>query len=144
MSANQTVDPRPAQQPAAEPRYLSPREQRRARRDASGGWAGGLILVLLGLIFLLQSLGVPLIGNWWALFVLLPAIATLGAALNRYVDDGGIISGAVIAPAIVGLGFVALAGALFFNIDVGRIWPIGLIVVGVGVFIAGLLRPSAS
>ncbi len=139
MSANQPISSHPAEQP----QYLTRREQRRAARYAAGGgWVGGIILILLGGIFLLENLGLPTIGNWWALFVLLPAVATLGAAWSRYIDDGGVISSAVISSAVVGLGFVALAAALFVGLDLSLIWPVGLILIGIGVFAGALLRPS--
>ncbi len=150
MSANEPISTQPVNPPAAQPQYLSPREahraaraERRAARYASGGgWVGGVILILLGGIFLLENLGLPMIGNWWALFVLLPAVATLGSAWNRYIDDGGVISSAVISPAVVGLGFLVLTAILFVGLDLNLIWPVGLILIGIGVLAGALLRPA--
>jgi hypothetical protein len=62
--------------------------QHRTRRH-SGGWAGGAILIGLGLLLLLQNLGGLQFENWWALFILIPAIGGLGAAWSNYQEAGG-------------------------------------------------------
>ncbi len=64
----------------------------RGRRRGVGAptWVGGAALVLLGVLFLLQNLGlVRLTGNWWALFILVPALVLAGTAVTRYRAAGG-------------------------------------------------------
>lgn len=54
-------------------------------RERRRGLTGGLVLISLGLVFLGHSLGWPVPENWWAVFLLIPAVPSLvrGAALFR-------------------------------------------------------------
>ncbi len=139
-----TNNPQPTPQPPMDWRQQR-RAERQARRAArygsrGGAWIGGAILILLGLIFLLQNLGLPYPGNWGALFLLLPAVAAFGAAWNRFQFSGGEITGSVIWSGAVGVFFVGLALALFFGINLTWIGPIALIIIGLAVLAAGFLR----
>lgn len=50
---------------------------------------GAVSLIGLGVIFLLQPLlGWSLSGNWWAIFIFLPAIGLLYTAYNTYQRHG--------------------------------------------------------
>src|SRR5512135_2452866 len=66
------------------------REQRRAMRHSwgYGGWIGGAVLILLGVVFLLHNFGLVYPFNWWALFILLPALGAFGAAWTAYSQTG--------------------------------------------------------
>jgi hypothetical protein len=44
----------------------------------SGNWIGGAVLIGLGIIFLLQNFMNISLANWWALFIMIPAIGALG------------------------------------------------------------------
>ena len=105
----------PASSPGSQPSGASPsapptvygdwREQRRAerlaRREArwqwrakhSTSWIGGAILILLGVVFLLQNMGIPFLANWWALFILIPAFWAFVAAWDSYQDNGRLTRG---------------------------------------------------
>ena len=104
------------------------------------GWIIGLILIALGALFLLQNAGVPVfVGNWWALFILIPAIGAFASAYRLYQQDRRV------TPSVTGLitgGLVSLTVALIFlfDADFGSAWPLVLVVLGVGM----LLRPSVS
>ena len=126
--------------PAGDWRELRRRERhaRRAARRATigGGWVGpsvgGIILVVVGGGLLLQNLGYALPERWWALLLLIPAVASLSAALRDYRDGA---SGDTIAAVVGGVIFVALALALFFGVNWGLFWPIVLILIGAGVIL---------
>jgi hypothetical protein len=126
---------------APSPGYRDWREQRRAerwarreeRRQLYAGrhfvWIGGAILILLGVIFLLQNLGIPFLANWWALFILIPALWAYAAAWDSYREDGrltrrgiGSLSGGIL--------LTVLALALVLNLDFGLLWPVLLIAGG--------------
>ena len=152
MSTNQSSTPPLPSQAPVQPPYLSPREQRRAARQQrraerygtrGGAWLGGAMLVLLGVIFLLQNLGALYAGNWWALFILMPAVGALGAAWNMFDRNGGQLSGAAIGSLITGVVLAGLAFALFFDFDLSRTWPIALILIGIGTLVAAF-QNSAS
>ena len=53
-------------------------------RRRSGGIVWGLILITLGALFLLQQLTNFNFENWWALFILIPAIGSFSTAWYAY------------------------------------------------------------
>jgi hypothetical protein len=104
-------------------------------KHGGGAWIGGAILIAIGLVFLLQRMGYALPTNWWAIFLAVPGIALLVSAWRGYQSDGtssGSARGGLVGGAIL----VIIAIALFFGVDLGAIWPILLILLGV-VVIAG-------
>jgi hypothetical protein len=135
---NQTPNLNPSTPP---PVYRDWREQRRAERFARRearwqrhagrpfGWLGGIFLILLGVVFLLQNMGIPFLVNWWALFILIPAFWAYAAAWNIYQDTGRLTrSGA--GPLIVGTLLTILALVFLLNLNIGLFWPVLLIVGG--------------
>ena len=114
------------------------------RSRERSGWILGLVLITLGGVFLLQNAGLPvLIGNWWALFILIPAVAAFTAAWRLYQQTGQM------TPHVVGLitgGLVPLTIALIFlfNVDFGSAWPVLLVVLGVGVLLRGATTDMAN
>lgn len=113
------------------------RQERRERRDARhagyGPPIGALVLVILGGGLLLQNLGYPMPERWWALLLLLPAVAALVGAIRAYRASGttpdtimALASGAI---------FTLLALALFFGVDWGIFWPLVLVLLGLGLLL---------
>ena len=105
-----------------------------------GPWIGGVILIVIGIIFLLQNFGWQMPKNWWAAFILIPAVGSLMAARRTYETSGGQLTGAVIGPAVAGVIFVVMAVALFLGIDWGAFWPIILILIGGGIMARTMWR----
>ena len=121
------------------------RDQRRAERDARRGgrrdmmghsWGGlpvgGIIIIIVGLVFLLGNFGFHLPPHWWAVLLLIPAVGLLVTAIRFYRVDNT-MGGRVMGPAIGGVVLLAMALALFFGLNWGLFWPIVLIVVGAGI-----------
>lgn len=109
----------------------------RMRSTERGGWIFGLVLIGLGAIFMLQNAGLPvLVGNWWALFILMPAIASFAAAWTAYQADGQ-VSSRVVGLLTVGLVPLTIALVFLFNFDFGTAWPVLLVVLGVGMLLRG-------
>ena len=46
-------------------------------RDPQKSITGAIILILIGVVFLVKRLNLIEIQNWWALFILIPAISSL-------------------------------------------------------------------
>ena len=111
--------------------------KRRDRPDLSPEWIGGVTLILLGGIFLLQQNGLIAFDNWWALFVMIPAVILFGAAWSRYRAGGW--GGPVIGPLVGAIAVATVAVLLLFDLDWGRLWPVFLIIAGV----AGAIRVIA-
>lgn len=109
------------------------RRQARGEHGWGGPWIGGVVLIVIGVLFLLQNFGWHLPKNWWAAFILIPALGSLMAARRSYEMNGGNLDARVLGPGVVGLVLVALAVALFLGVDWGIFWPIILILIGMGV-----------
>ena len=114
------------------------RELRRAERRANhgsiyGSWLPGIILILLGGIFLAQNYFGTTLRNWWALFILIPALSTLTTAYALWRDGRGQWA---IGPLLVGLGFVALTAIFLLDLPIGQLWPVFLIVAGLGLLLS--------
>jgi hypothetical protein len=107
------------------------------RAGERNGWIVGPVLIALGGVFLLQNAGLPiLVGNWWALFILIPAVGAFAAAWTLYRQDG------YVTPRVAGLvagGLVPLTIALIFlfNFNFGSAWPVLLVVLGAGILLRG-------
>ena len=116
------------------------RAQRRAGRG-SGGWIVGAVFILLGVVLMLENLGLPTLDNWWALFILLPAIGALSAAWQAFENNGGALSAAVVGPTIVGLILLGVTAAFLFELSInwGLIGPVLLILVGLSILLGGVV-----
>lgn len=123
---NNIEQPSPAQQ-----------DSRRSRRRSSGVF-WGLVLIAVGIIIFAQQTGlVSGQFNWWALFILIPAFGSLGAAFSGFQSSGKFnaavrsgIGGAVI--------LLTLAFMLLFGVDWAVYWPLMVIAAGFSFFINGL------
>jgi hypothetical protein len=142
-----TPDSSPKSQPSGTPASTPPpayddwREQRRAEREARRearrqrhagrpyGWIGGAILILLGVVFLLQNMGIPFLANWWALFIFIPAFGAFAAAWENYRNNGRLTRGG--AGSLAGGLLLSILALVFLaNLDLGLFWPILLIAGG--------------
>jgi hypothetical protein len=113
------------------------RRARRAERRAArygGAWLIGAALIILGVIFMLQNTGALHLNNWWALFFLLPAAGSFATAYSSYRNQGRFTATSRSA-LIGGLVLTALAALFLFNLDWGKLWPVLLILAGIGALI---------
>ena len=99
-------------------------------------WLPGIILIAIGVIFLFTNMTGFHLHNWWALFILIPAVSNFGNAWQSYQRHGrltrkarGSLTGGVILSLV--------ASAFLFNLDWGLIWPLFLIIGGVSVLLGG-------
>ncbi|WP_027481982.1 hypothetical protein [Deinococcus pimensis] len=105
--------------------------------DKPNVWAGG-VLVGLGLLFLAQSsFGVDLLHgwNWWAVFILIPALAAFSRAQAMY-RARGTLDAATRGVLVGGLFPFVVALIFLLNLDWGRVWPIFVILAGVSALLA--------
>ena len=115
--------------------------ERRANRQEGGlGWLIGLVFIGIGVFYLLYEFGyVSALQNWWALFLLLPGIGTLSAALGGYRRNGGHWTPEVTLPFIGGLLFLSLTAVFLFDLKYNWLWPLFLIAAGLLLVASSLL-----
>jgi hypothetical protein len=127
------------QQPVPEPEHLSRHEARRRRREQrladpsrEGAWIVGLILIVLGSMFLMRTTGMLAISltNWWALFILIPAVGAYSTAWHIYQEEGR-LNGPARGSLLVGLVLTFVTLMFLFEISWTYVGPILIIVVGI-------------
>ena len=104
----------------------------------AGGWLIGIIVIIIGVVFLGQNLGWWSgwsLNNWWALFILIPAFGSLAGAWRQYVANGRRFGGDVARPLLIGLLLVFVTLVFLFELDWAYIWPVVLILVGLGLLL---------
>jgi hypothetical protein len=122
------------------------RQRRLARRALIGDparsstWIAGLILILLGAAYLLQNLGITtsLLKNWWALFILLPAIGAFETTLRIYRNAGNHLTAPASGSLLVALVLTIVTIFLLFDLDWAIFGPVLIILAGIGILIKTL------
>ncbi len=116
-------------------RDLKDEEQGKHSGSGKSNWIPGIILIALGVVFLLNNyMGIRLLSNWWALFILIPALINLNNAWTRYRADGrwsdeaiGALTGGVLIGAIALMFLLGISWSMF--------WPVMLIILGLGILL---------
>lgn len=109
--------------------------------DARGrnmAWVPGLVLIGIGALFLLNNFTDFELRNWWALFILIPAFASLGNFWRVYRGEGR-LSGDARGSLIGSLILFFVAAVFLFGWSWGAVWPFFLIIAGLGALLSGLL-----
>jgi len=84
---------------------------------------------------LLQNLGASLLNNWWALFILIPALGAFANAWRAYQEAGGHLTASARSSLFGGLILTLVAAIFLFNLSWGLLGPILLILIGIGIFV---------
>ena len=94
----------------------------------------GIILIVLGAAFLAQNTGFKIIplDNWWALFILIPAVGAFAAALRTYRSAGNQWTAPVRSSLLGGIVLTLLVFGFLFSIDWKYFGPILIILAGLG------------
>jgi hypothetical protein len=116
---------------------IGTRHQRRPH-----GITGGLILIALGVIFLLQQWGHFDLQNWWAIFILIPALSSFASTYAIY-QHTGTVNRAVIGNFFGAVMILTVAFIFLFNLSWGVFWPFFIILPGLSMFLTGLPFGSA-
>lgn len=133
-------------QPEALDRYEARRQRRDARRAAwgdpsrTGTWVTGLILIVLGAAFLLRTTGIfdlPL-KNWWALFILIPAVGAFDTAIRIYRSADNRLTAPARGSLLVGLVLTFVTISFLFNLDMAIFGPVMIILVGIALLAGNL------
>ena len=111
-------------------------EARRAGR--SGSWVAGAILILIGIFIMLDNLAGITLENWWALFIMIPALGAFGNAWRTYQNDGR-LSGQARASLISGVILTMVTAVFLLNLNWTILGPVLLILAGVGILLNVIL-----
>ena len=107
--------------------------------DSSSVWVG-VVLILVGAVFLAQQFGSFSLDNWWALFILIPAFSAFASAITMWRKDKKFHVG--VWSTLYGGLFPLLVALMFlFELEWGLYWPVFVIVPGIGMMISGLPFP---
>jgi hypothetical protein len=98
---------------------------------------GGAILILLGLILAGQNMNLLAFENWWALFILLPAIGSFATAWRVYQAEGRFTMRARSA-VIIGFMFILAMAMFLLELDWTIIGPVLLILAGLAILVNAL------
>ena len=130
------------QTPIHEPEPLGHREVRRQRREyrltdpsRGGAWATGVILIVLGGMFLMRNIGtfeIPL-RNWWALFILIPAVGAFDTVLRTYRSAGNRLTAPARGSLLVGTVLAFVTMMFLFDISWTYFGPVLIILVGIAI-----------
>jgi hypothetical protein len=118
---------------------LTPDSSRHHRERDAAPWVFGGVLIVLGVFLLLQNITGWNLGNWWALFILIPAFGALAKGWQLY-QESGTIDERVRGSLIGGLVLLFVFAMFFFGFNWSLFWPILLIVIGTGALIGVFSR----
>jgi len=111
-------------------------ETAKPKQDYAPKITGGLILILLGVLFLFTEMDKISWEDWWAYFLVgLGAIFLIEALLRTFSPEGRkAIGGRLVAGPIL----IVIGGSRLIGLE--HWWPLVLIAVGLGVLISALVK----
>ncbi|MEM7117773.1 MAG: hypothetical protein AAF614_35410 [Chloroflexota bacterium] len=111
-------------------------EFKEQERDGFNNWITGVVLIGVGIILVASNLTGFSFQNWWALFILIPAIYQLSIVWRGYQENGRLTSAST-GPLIGGLGALAVAAVFLIDgISWGVIWPIAFVFGGISLLLS--------
>lgn len=107
------------------------------KREKRGSWIWGFVFIIGGIILLAQQVGwLGARYNWWALFILVPALVSLGGGFSK-LQRSGKFGAAVRAGLGGGLILLTLSLMFLFGLDWSKWWPLMVLVAGLAIFLEG-------
>lgn len=104
------------------------------------GLGAGAVMILVGVIFLMGTSGITILGySPWLLFALVPVYAIGVAAYKCYKEEGR-LTRRVFAIAVFALVPLAYIAAMVLGFSISSLWPLGIIVVGVSFVLFGTAK----
>jgi hypothetical protein len=108
-----------------------------ARKEQIGGRWMGVLMVLMGAIFLLGTSGFTIGGHSPSLLIALVPIYWIGVSAYRRYQADGRLSGRVLSIAVFAVLPFAFLAAMVLGYSVSGLWPLGAIVAGVSFILLG-------
>jgi hypothetical protein len=114
-----------------------PQTQRQVRRGGRE-WILGIILILLAGMMLLRNANITTLHNWWALFILLPALGALSDAWAHARQAGGRFNRRARGALVLGLVLLAVTAVFLLDLKWTLIGPGLLALAGLGLVLNAL------
>jgi hypothetical protein len=135
-------DQTPNNQTQTQPEPTDYGSERRANRSGNG-WIGGAVLIAVGIILLLQNMGNYYLNNWWALFILIPAVGAFSTAWRAYQESGNRLTSRVRGSLFGGSIMVLITFMFLFNLNWTIFGPILLVLAGAGLLVGAMFSDRA-
>lgn len=119
-------------------RRLDAKRQARASRSG-GGWVIGVILISIGAFLMLQNFTSFTLNNWWALFILIPALGAFGNAWRVYQANDGHLSAPVRSSFFGGVILTMISATFLLGLRWDILGPALLILAGIGLWVNAVL-----
>jgi hypothetical protein len=119
----------------------SPINDRQSEEPGRSSWIIGVILIVLGGSFLIQNMGLVSFRfmNWWAFFILIPAIGAFNRALRYYRNANNQFTSQVSGSFLLGVVLSLVAVSFLFNIGWTYFGPILIILAGLGILLKAMV-----
>jgi len=96
-------------------------------------------LIIIGVLMLLSNFTGLNMGNWWALFILIPVFGSFGSAWRLY-QVHGTMPPEVRGPLLGGVFLLFVFIMFFFGFNWTLFWPVFLILAGIGALVGVFAR----
>ena len=108
----------------------------RSPGEHGAGWMG-VLMILVGAIFLLGTSGITFAGHSPSMLLALVPILWIGmSAYRRYKEDGR-LTRRVLSIAVFALLPFAFIAAMALGYSISGLWPLGIIIVGISFILLG-------
>ena len=114
----------------------------RPQRPQRPAWIAGGVLILVGIVFIVQNVAGVTLNNWWALFILIPAIGMIVTTYQAWIKNDRRFTAASRGPLVGALVLLGVTAVFLFGLDWGKVWPFFLILAGLAVLLSSLQRKS--
>lgn len=112
------------------------------KRERKVGIENGVFMLLIGAIFLMGTSGITFAGHSPTMLIALVPIYWIGvSAYKRYQEDGR-LTPRVFSTAVFALLPFTYLVAMFLGYPTSRLWPLGIIVVGISFLLFGARKQS--
>lgn len=140
MNENKPKNEQDVQERKASWEEKGEKDEKSASEEGRDDWIGGAVLIAIGVILLLANLTELRLYNWWALFILIPAIGSLTDAWKAYQRSDKQLTARVYDSFFAGVAILFVALIFLFDLDWGRVWPAFLIIAGASMLLRALAQ----
>ncbi len=113
------------------------RQERRNLHYGGGEWILGIVLILIGGLVYIQTMKIYILDNWWALFILIPALGSFVGAWRFYRAEGRLTRRAR-GSFIAGVLFTLVAVIFLLGLNWVVFGPLLLVLAGASLIINGM------